>query len=79
MSESSGKRRKEYVDNPRDISKHTCITHGPGNSSGECKGLGYFGYKYSKISPTKDCGHDPSTKNNITDSKRTIIFLIMQG
>ena len=37
MSESAGKRKKKYVDCPKDISKLTCIIHGPGNSSDECK------------------------------------------
>ena len=47
MSESTGKRRKSYVDHSRVRSKLICIIHGPGNSSEECKVLGNFGSKYS--------------------------------
>ena len=56
MSESAGKYIKRYVDHPKDRSKLTCIIHGPGNSSDECKMLGDFGYKYFGIRPTKDRG-----------------------
>ena len=55
ISESSGKRRKIYVDYPMGKSK-TCLIHGPGNSSDECKVLGDFGSKYAKTGRTKDCG-----------------------
>ena len=40
MSESTGKRRKMYVYHPKDGSKLTCLIHGPGHSSDECKVLG---------------------------------------
>ena len=63
MSESTGNQVKMYVDHPKDRSKLTCIIHIPGHSSDECKVLGDFGFKYSKINPTKDQGHDPP-KNN---------------
>ena len=53
MSERSDKFRKRYVDHPKDISKLTCLIHGPGHSSYECKVLGNFGSKYSKRRPTK--------------------------
>ena len=62
MSESAGKNRKRYVDNPKDISIHTCPIHIIGHSSDGCKVLGDFGSKYSKNMPTKDCGHDPVTR-----------------
>ena len=33
---------------------NTCLTHGLGHSSDECKVLGNFGAKYAKSQPTKD-------------------------
>ena len=62
MIDRYGKRRKRYVDHPRGDFK-TCIMHGPGHSSVECKVLGDFGSKYVKIRPTKDRGHDPIPRN----------------
>ena len=59
MSESSDKRRKSYVDHPKDRSKLTCIIHGPGTSSDECKVLRNFGSEYSKRRPAKDRGKEP--------------------
>ena len=59
--ERSGKHRKRYVYNTRDISKHTFIIHGPGHSSDECKVLGVFGFESSKIRHTKVRRHDPVT------------------
>ena len=64
MSESSGKIRKSYVDYPKDRSKLTCLIHGPGHSSDECKVLVEFGFKYYKSMATKDCRHD-SANNEI--------------
>ena len=58
MSDSAVKRRKRYVDYPRDKSK-TCLIHGPGNSSDDFKVLNGFVSKYAKIRPTKDPVHDP--------------------
>ena len=57
MIEISGKRRKRYVDHLRDRKKYTCLIHGPGHSSDECKVLGDFGSKYYKGRPTKERGH----------------------
>ena len=45
-SDSFGKHRKRYVDNPKDRTKLTCLIHGHGNSSDEFKVLGDFGNKY---------------------------------
>ena len=36
-SESAGKRRKRYVDHPKDRSKLTYLIHEPANSSDKCK------------------------------------------
>ena len=69
MSESSGKLRKSYVYHPKDRSKLTCLIHGPGHSSDECKVLVDFGSKYSKSRPTKECGHDPTTNKNLLTSR----------
>ena len=66
MGESSGKRRKRYVDHPKDISKLTCLIHVPGHSSYICKVLGDFGSKYYKIRPTKYHGHDLAAKNKFS-------------
>ena len=63
MVESAGKRRKIYVDYPKGKSK-TCLVHGTGHSSDECKVLGYFFSKYVKSRSTKDRGHDPISRNN---------------
>ena len=56
MSESASKCRKRYVDHPKDRFKITHIIHGPGKFSDECKVLGDFGSKYSRIRTTKDRG-----------------------
>ena len=65
MSEISGKQRKRYVDHPKDISKLTCIIHGPVHSSDECMVLGYFGSTYYKSRNTKDRMQDPANKKKI--------------
>ena len=62
MSESAGKCRKRYVDNPKDISKLTCTIHGPGHSSDECKVLGDFVTNYAKDGRTKYWLQKPATK-----------------
>ena len=77
MIESNGKRRKKYVDHPKDRSKLTCLIHDPGHSLDECRFSGYFGYKYSKIRSTKGRGHESETGIFLTDRKITIIFFNM--
>ena len=62
MSDRTFKCIKRYVDYPKDIPKYSCIIHVPGNSSDECKVLGEFGSKYSKIMPTKDRMNYPGTE-----------------
>ena len=61
--ESSGKRRKRYVDSSK-IESKTCLIHGPGHYSDECKVLGDFGTNYSNSKPTKYHGnhHIPREK-----------------
>ena len=59
--ESSGKRRKRYIDNSKRESK-TCLVHGPVHSSGECKVLGYFGSKYMNGKPTKGYDNHPKPR-----------------
>ena len=61
ISDSSVKFRKWNVYHPKNRSKQTCIIHGPGHSSDECKVLGDFGYRYSKIRPTKDHSNERAT------------------
>ena len=63
MSESTGNNRKRYVDHLKDRSKLTCLVHGPRNTSYECKVLGEFGSKHSKVRPTRDHMKDSTTKN----------------
>ena len=66
MSESTGNHRKRYVDNPKYISRQTCLIHGHDHSLDEYKVLGDFGYKYSKIRPTKNRRNEPATKKVLT-------------
>ena len=63
MGDSAGNDRKSYVDHLKDGSRQYCLIHEPGHSSDECKVLGEFGSKYSKIRPTKYHRHDPAIKN----------------
>ena len=63
-SDSADKRRKRYVDHLKNISKLTCIIHGPRHSSDECKVLGDFGYKNAKRSPTKDNKNYSTNRKN---------------
>ena len=62
MSEITGKRRKKYVDCPKDISKLTCFIHSPVHSSYKCEVLGDFGSKDYKSRHTKDLRQEPATK-----------------
>ena len=55
---SYGKRRKLYVDCSENALK-TCMIHGDGHSSGECKFLGKFGTKYAAAQPVKVGVIDP--------------------
>ena len=57
MSESTGKRRRRYVDNQKGKYKK-CLIHAPRNLSEECKVLQDFDSKYVKSRPTKDRGND---------------------
>ena len=69
MSKSADKLRKRYIYHPKGKSKPTCLIHGPGNSSDECRVLGDFGSKYAKIRPTKDRGHYTKNINKINRHK----------
>ena len=75
MSERSIKRRKTYVDHPKDKTKPICLIHSPGNSSDKCKVLGDFGSKYAKSSPTKDLMYDTKNRKkfNRQQEKSTIV------
>ena len=68
MSESSGKRRKRYVDHLKSDSQ-TCLIHGPGNLSDGCKVLGDFCFKYAKIRSTEYRVQDPVLRNNFKRQK----------
>ena len=66
---------KWYVDHQKDGSKLTCIVHGPVNSPYECKVLGEFDYKYSRIGPTKDHRKEFATKKKfIIQQNNNAIF-----
>ena len=62
MSESASKRRKIYVDHPKDISKPKCLMHGPGHSSDKCRVFGDFCSKYDIIRPTKYLGNNNANR-----------------
>ena len=66
MSERAVKNRKRYVDHTKDRPKISCLVHGPRHSSDECKILGDFGSKYSKIMPTKYRVDYPTTKKKFS-------------
>ena len=61
MSEGAVKLRKINVDHTKDISKYTCLIHGPGHLSDEFKFLGDFSSKYSKIRSNNDYVRVPGT------------------
>ena len=78
MSESADKCRKSYVDHPNYRSKLTCLIHCIGNSSDECKVLGYFGSKYSKIRPLRTAGISLQIRRNLAYINRTMPWFSMQ-
>ena len=59
MSKISVRHKQRYVDHTRYRSEKTCIIHGPGNSSYECRVFNYFGSKYTKSRPTKELRKEP--------------------
>ena len=67
-----------YLDHPKGESK-TCLIHGPGISSYECKVLGDFGSKYVKIRTNEDCGHDtiPRKKFNSQEENNDIVSSVV--
>ena len=75
ISESSVKCRKRYVYYPKGKSKTTCLIHGPGHLSYECKVLGDFGSKYAKSRSTKYRGHNiiPRKKFNSQQENNFIV------
>ena len=75
MGESSGKRRKLYVDLPPVESK-ICLIHGPRYSSNEFNVMGDFGAKYDRSKPTKDRGDHTVLRSNSTGSRKIITLLI---
>ena len=67
--ESAGKRKKRYVDRSTSESK-TCLIHGHGNYSDECKVLGYIGTKYYNGNHNKDHRNNPVPRKHLTDSNK---------
>ena len=62
MSESAGKCRKIYVDNPKDRYKPICLIQGLRHSLDECTVLLDFGSKCANNRPTKDCRNDTTNR-----------------
>ena len=69
MSESSGRRRKKYVDHLKDRSKINYLIHGPVNSSDKSKGLGDFGCNYAKVGTIKELRQGPETRKKFERQK----------
>ena len=65
MGKLSGKRNQRYVYPPRDIYKLTCIIHGFGHSSDECKLIKYFSTKYATVGSFKQIRKEPTSNKNI--------------
>ena len=59
------------------VESKTCLIHGPGNSSDECKVLGEFGDKYAKGKPKKDYGNRPIPRKKINRQQKITLLLIM--
>ena len=53
MGMRASKGKQIYIDHPRYRSKLTCLIHGPGHSSDECRVINYFDTKYEKCRPFK--------------------------
>ena len=60
---------KIHADHPKDRPKPTCLIHGPGHSSDECKVLRDFGSRYAKSRPTKYNGHNLANRNKFNRKK----------
>ena len=73
MTESAGKRIKRYIDYPE--GKPTCLINGLKHSLDECKVLRDFGYKYVKIKPNKDRGHDPVQGKKFNKQQENIAII----
>ena len=67
ISEIAGNLIKRYIDRLKDISKLTCLIHGPGNSSDECEVLDEFGTKNSKGRPAKYLRQELATRKSLED------------
>ena len=55
MGKRAGKRKQKYVGRSRDQSKQTYLIHGIGFFKYERKVLNYFGTKYAKFRPFREC------------------------
>ena len=65
MVKRSGKRKQRYVYHPRDLSKLTCLIHGPLHSSDEFKVFNYFVTTYTKDRPFEGLRQDTTFKKKI--------------
>ena len=61
-NESSYKHRKRYVHHNKDRSQLSCLIHGPGNSSDECKVLIFFVSKKTKSRLNKERSQELTLK-----------------
>ena len=64
MGESTGKRRKRYVD-LSSVESKIYLIHVPGYCFDECKVLGDFGDKYANGKTTMDRGNPPVARKKI--------------
>ena len=71
-SKSTEKRRKRYVDHPKDRFKPIFLIYECRHSLDECKDLGEFGSKYSKRRPTKDRGQEPEKMKKFNRKQENI-------
>ena len=78
MGKRACKRKKGYVDLPRDISKPTSLINGPGNLSDECKVLNYFVTKYARFRTFKE-DRKEHTSYKICGKKQDINDIVQQA
>ena len=72
MSGRSSKRKKRYVDLPRDRSKLTCLIHGKGiQQSDHCKVINNFGTSYAAGRTFKEIRHELNIRK--TEKNKLII------
>ena len=69
MGEHAGKCNQRYLDCTRDISKQTCLVHGPRNYSLKCKLLNNYSIKYAAGTLFKEFRKEPTYAKKCTKNK----------